>query len=286
MSLSVARIASLPYVDAALNYLAPMDGKPRQVTFDLAQGVPQADARYANARYERRKVAIYDARSVAGTLSLDDEGMQLVVHRTAVRRFHDEQEVKEIYYPEAEKLVAQASGAQWVLAFDHTVRQRVYGTLDRTPGLPRQPVFTVHNDYTDRSAPQRVRDLLGEAAAALLRRRFAVINVWRPIRGPLHDAPLAVCDAHTVEPQDLVASDVVYRHRIGETYAVRYNAAHRWLYIPGLCPNEALLFKCYDSRRDGVARFAPHCAFDDPSAPADRLIRESIELRTLAFFAD
>lgn len=172
-----------------------------------------------------------------------------------------------------------------MLVFDHTVRQRVFGVTDRTPGMPRQPVLAVHNDYTERSAPQRVRDLTGMAADALLRRRFAVVNVWRPIRGPLYDAPIAVCDAATVQARDLVASDLVYRHRVGETYAVHYNPNHRWLYVPGMRPDEVLMLKCYDSRR-GVARFAPHSAFEDPSAPADRLICESIELRTLAFFAD
>jgi hypothetical protein len=36
---------------------------------------------------------------------------------------------------------------------------------------------------------------MGEEAEALLRHRFEIVNVWRPIRGPLRDAPLAVCDA-------------------------------------------------------------------------------------------
>jgi hypothetical protein len=281
MGLSTQRFARLPRVEAALNYLAPTTEKLRHYTYELPQGVPRT-----NARYERHRVTIRDARPVANSLSLDDEGLQLVEHKSAVRDFLDDDEVKRLYYPEAEKLIVEATGACWALAFDHTVRQRIYGVPDRTPGEPRQPALSVHNDYTERSAPQRVRELTGEAAEALLRRRFAVVNVWRPIRGPLYDAPLAVCDANSTRPEDFVASDLMYRNRIGETYAVKYNPGHRWLYVSRMMDDEALLLKCYDSRRDGVARFAPYTAFEDPSAPADRLPLESMELRALVFFAD
>jgi hypothetical protein len=128
-----------------------------------------------------------------------------------------------------------------------------------------------------------VRDLLGDEAEELLRGRVQIINLWRPIRGPLRDAPLAVCDARTVAFSDLVPSDLVYPNRVGETYAVTYSPSHRWYYVPAMQPEEALLLKCYDSRTDGPARFAPHTAFEDPTAPADVLPRESIELRTLVF---
>jgi hypothetical protein len=110
-----------------------------------------------------------------------------------------------------------------------------------------------------------------------------VINLWRPIRGPLRDAPLAVCDAASVDSEDLVPSDLVYQNRTGETYGVNYNPAHRWFYVPEMQPDEALLLKCYDSATDGRARFASHTAFEDPTTPADAPPRESIEIRTLVF---
>jgi hypothetical protein len=130
-----------------------------------------------------------------------------------------------------------------------------------------------------------VRDLMGEEAEELLRHRFEIVNVWRPIRGPLRDAPLAVCDATSVAFTDFVPSDLVYRDRTGETYRVRYNPLHRWFYLPGMRADEAILIKCYDSAQDGRARFTAHSAFEDPTAPADLLPRESIELRTLIFHA-
>jgi hypothetical protein len=143
----------------------------------------------------------------------------------------------------------------------------------------------VHNDYTDRSGPQRVRDLLGEAATTLIRHRFAEINVWRPIKGPLLDSPLALCDAQTIAPEDFVATDLKYPNRTGETYSVLFNPRHRWYYFPKLERDEAVLIKCYDSERDGRARFTAHTAFDDPTTPPDAPPRESIEARALVFFA-
>ena len=170
-----------------------------------------------------------------------------------------------------------------MLVFDHTIRRRVVGGIDRSPGTPRQPVTSVHNDYTVKSGPQRVRDLMGEEAEELLRHRFEIVNLWRPIRGPLRDAPLAVCDATSVAFADFVPSDLVYRDRIGETYRVRYNPARRWFYVPEMRADEAVLIKCYDSAEDGTARFTAHSAFEDPTAPANVLSRESLEVRTLVF---
>jgi len=211
MTVNAKSLAVLPQVDAVLNYLAPTNEKPCHYAGHLEQ-----DERQAVATYERRRVRVHDARSVAESLSLDDEGCRLVQHESAVRDFWNDEEVRRVYYPEAEALIAAATGACWAFGFDHTVRSRIYGLPDRTPGAPRQPVLRVHADYTEFSAPRRMRDLMGQAADSLLRRRFAVISAWRPIRGPLYDAPLALCDANSTTPGDLVAADLIYRDRIGD----------------------------------------------------------------------
>jgi hypothetical protein len=228
-------------------------------------------------------VRIHDVRPIASEVSLDREGFAVLRHESAVRDFWDDDELRQVYYPEAEAAIAEATGASRVFIFDHTRRLRVRGADDRSPGTPRQPATRVHVDHTAKSGPQRVRDLLGDEAETLLRGRVQVINLWRPIRGPLRDAPLAVCDARSVAPGDLVPSDLVYPNRTGETYAVTYNPRHRWFYLPAMRTDEALLIKCFDSLTDGRARFAPHTAFDDPTAPADVLPRESIEIRSLVF---
>lgn len=271
--------SGLPAVEAALTYLGKMAEKPFNYTYDPPPGQPRT-----NALHEEHVMPIHDARPVAAELSLDREGFALVRRPSAVRDFYDPEELRRVYYPETERIVAEATGAGRVVIFDHTIRRRLPQVEDRTAGVPRQPVARVHNDYTVQSGPQRVRDLMGSEAEALLRRRFAFINLWRPIRGPLLDAPLAMCDARSLDFSDLVPSDLIYPDRKGETYAVSFNPAHRWFYVPAMTSEEALLLKCYDIDAPGIARFSPHTAFEDPTTPADAPPRESIEVRTIAFF--
>ena len=277
MSLESIAIDTLPSVEAELNYTVPMAEKPRDYAYDPPPGVP-----HSNSTLEPRRFAIRDMRPVASRMSLDSHGFGAVRHRSVLRDFQDEEEIRRTYYPEAETLLKEVTGANRVFIFDHTIRRHIPGTDDRR-NLARQPSREVHVDQTVKSGPQRVRDLLPAEAEELLRGRVQIINLWRPIHGPVQDAPLAVCDALSVTPDDLVASDLVYRDRIGETYSVTYNPAHRWFYLSAMTPDEALLLKCFDSRTDGRARFAPHSAFTDPTAPADAPLRESIELRTLVF---
>jgi hypothetical protein len=157
----------------------------------------------------------------------------------------------------------------------------------------RVPVDQVHNDYTEQSGSKRTQELLDAAGRSdLADRRVAFVNLWRPIAGPVLDNPLAVCDARSVAPADLVATDIhhfgeddltVPRHS-GQIYSVRHNPAHRWFYVSAMRPDEFLLLKCYDSRTDGRARFMPHTGFQNPACPSDFVPRESIEARTLVVF--
>jgi len=277
MGLQNEKIAALSFVTADLNYLADPLDRPRTYTFEPPSGEPKS-----NIVPELHSVPIHDIRPIGDTVSLDREGFALVRQTSSVKDFYDETEVRSIYYPEAERLIKEATGADRVFVFDHTVRKRVQGAADRDGGL-RQPVARVHVDHTEKSGSQRVRDLIPDEADELLKGRVQIINLWRPIRGPLLDSPLAVCDARTVKPDELVASDLVYPQRVGETYSVKYNPDHRWFYVPRMTADEILLLKCFDSKTDGRARFAPHSAFVDPTTPLDAPPRESIELRTLVF---
>jgi hypothetical protein len=264
-------------VEAVLNYLAPTRERPRTYTNDPPAGQPRT-----TVLSEAHVVPIRNLRPLASSISLDREGFSLVQLDTAVTDFYDDDEVKAVYYPEVGRALKEATGADRVFIFDHTTRRRVSGAADDRKSI-RQPVARVHVDHTAKSGQQRVRDLLPDEADELLRGRAQIINLWRPIRGPLRDSPLAVCDASTVSFDDLVPSDLIYPHRVGETYQVSYSATHRWFYVPEMRADEALLLKCFDCETDGRARFAPHSAFTDPTAPADAPPRESIELRTLVF---
>jgi hypothetical protein len=271
-------IGELPSVKAALSYIEPMRQKPRSLEYEPMPGVPPTTAVHRD-----HTVMIRDVRPIASSLSLDREGFQLVRSPSSVTDFYDQAAVQTRYYSEIVSLLEDLTGAFRVVVFDHTIRRRIPGATDRTTGIARQPVPRVHNDYTVKSAPQRVRDLLGADASDLLRGRFSVINVWRPIRGPIQDAPLAVADARSIDGDDLVATDLIYPDRVGEIYYVKFNPAHRWFYAPAMRQDEVMLIKCFDSAVDGRARFVPHSAFVDPTTPTDALPRESVELRTLVF---
>jgi len=243
---------------------------------------PNNIRRRASGMDERRPVDISDARQ--GNFSLEAHGFELVEHRTAVRDFFDPEELKRVYYPEVEALVRRVSGASQVVVFDHTLRSG--DESEREARLIREPVLSAHNDYTEWSGPQRVRDVMGDEAEKLLAGRFAIIQVWRAIASPIVSNPLALADARSVAAEDLLVAERRYPHRVGQTYRLKYSPRHRWFYFSRLRREEAIVFKVYDSLKDGRARFTPHTSFVDPATPPGAAPRQSIEARTLAFFAN
>jgi hypothetical protein len=269
---------TVPVIEALLNYSVDTGEKPASYG-----GISSAEAdKKRTGKYREYKMPIYDGRAVADQLSLEREGFILVRHETKVKDFYDETEVRSIYYPEIEKLVKETSGAKRVLVFDHTLRSADSAT--REAKQISGPVRNAHNDYTEWSGPQRVRDLLPDEAEELLKGRFAVVQVWRPIRNPVQREPLAIADARTIGTKELFPSSRVYPDRVGEVYHCAFNPEHRWYYFPNMRRNEAVVFKTFDSSRDGRARWTAHTAFDNPNSPEDAPPRESIEMRTLAFF--
>jgi len=265
-------------IEATLSYFVDTEAMPVTLV-----GEPGAsDVRTGGGEAEPRRVVMRNGRLLADQFRLEREGFRFVRHRTNVVDFFDEDEVRRVYYPEMEALVKAESGASRVVVFDHTLR-----TADdelRETRKIREVVRRVHNDYTEWSGPQRVRTFLPQEADALLARRFAIVQVWRPIHHPVETWPLAIADAQSLSPEDMVVTERRYPDRIGQTYAITYNSAHRWYWFPRMRPDEALVFKVYDSLREGHARWTAHTAFEDPISPPDARQRESIEIRTLAFF--
>ena len=264
-------------IEAALNYIVD-DGSN---IFTITAGAGGQDVR-AGGTPDPRRVTLHNGRPHARDLVLERNGFRFVRHDTQVADFYDADEIRRIYYPEMEALIKAESGAKRVVVFDHTLR-----TADdelRESKQIREVVRRVHNDYTEWSGPQRVRDLLADEANELLERRFAIVQVWRPIRHPVESWPLAIADAGSLSPDNLVISERRYPDRIGQTYAITYNPAHQWFWFPHMAREEALVFKVYDSMQDGRARWTAHTAFEDPTSPPHARPRESIEIRTLAFF--
>ncbi len=266
-----------PFVVGELNYLLDDGVRPVNYTFDPPDGLPRR-----RGTLQPTQVQIHNARLLAVPATLDVQGFERVDEPTAVADLQNEGQVVQAYYAEADALLRRHTGAIKTVIFDHTIRIDEPGR--EAAGL-REPVRYVHNDQTERAAVRRVRDHLpAEEAEQRLRKRFAIINLWRPIGGPVWTTPLALCDATSIAPADFLASDLVYPDKVGETFSVRANPEHRWYYYPHLRPEEALLLKVYDSRANGVARAGAHTAFDDPTTPPEAPPRRSIELRALVFF--
>ncbi len=230
------------------------------------------------------EVEIHNGWPRVDSFSLDREGFALRPFTPRFDQFDDDHAIKGTFYREVVEFVKQHTGALRVEVFDHTVRKRLPADLKAQTTAQRPAVLLVHSDYTVASGPQRVHDIVPDEAHGLLQRRVAFYNVWKPLYRRVEELPLAMCDATTHATEDMLRMDLKYAERTGEIYVMRYSPAHRWFYFPQMEPTQALLLKTYDSEADGRARFMGHSAFEDPLTPLDALRRESIEVRTMAFF--
>jgi hypothetical protein len=273
----LAEIETPSTIQASVNYMIE-DGKQ---LFTYTGGPGSTDIRTGGTA-DVHTVTMHNGRLVPDGFALERNGFRFIPHDTQMRDFFDEDEIARVYYREMEALIKRETGASRVVVFDHTLR-----TADdemREAKKIREVVRRVHNDYTEWSGPQRVRDLMGDEAEALLKKRFAIVQCWRPIRHPVETFPLAMCDARSMKFDDFVISERRYPDRIGQTYAVKYNPDHQWYWFPLMRRDEALVFKVFDSAKNGGARWTAHTAFDIPAPPPNARPRESIEIRTLAFF--
>jgi hypothetical protein len=278
-ALPAALHAALPAaVTGELGYLAPMRQRPYQYMFEPPPGTP-----WTNCETAWRQCRVHDARRVASSLSLDVTGFELLDTGAAAADVDEGQESIRRYCREVEDIALRLTGGMGATVFDHQLRQREAErprlTFGRSgDGSRPAAVGRVHNDYTEASGSRRLRLALPDASPD---HPFMILNFWRALRHPAIDTPLAVCDARSFSRADWLACDLRYPDRQGEIYLGLHSDAHRWYYFPAMSPHEVLVFKTFDSRIDQPARMTPHCAFDDPTAPADAPLRRSIEARCL-----
>jgi len=271
-------------VSASLNYFVPdptSDEPPHVYIQD-----PPAGKKKDNIAREPHDVVIRDARGKEKEhdLSLDTSGFQFVKHVSEEKEFEDEARIKDAYYKETEELVKRETGAKRVFVFDHTLRRTEPNYASPTGKLIRGAAEHVHIDQREDTAIARVHRHLPDEAERLLKGRFRIINVWRPIHHPVAHKPLAVADFRSVDAEhDLVPIRFIWPdERVAGNFHVRYNPNHKWYYLSDQTPEEVTLIKCYDSE-EGTARFTPHTAFLDRTSPKDAPHRESIEVRCLVF---
>ena len=265
-------------IRASFNYVVD-NGRPAIRYIDW----PEMEHNAVPPTYEQREMGVRDGRPLRDTFRLDVHGFAFTDHPTRVKDFTDEAERRNVYDPEVQALIKRCSGASDVVVFDHTLRVSDEA-MQKTMGA-RPTVKGVHNDYTEASAPVRLREIVGEAEAERrMKKRWAIIQVWRPIRGPVLIDPLGICDGRSIPQKGFIRVERRYRYRTGEVYHIAHHPAHEWYYFPRMERDEALVFKVFDSDAGQPSRFTAHSAFDDPGTPAGAPSRESIETRTFAFF--
>jgi hypothetical protein len=280
--------SELRSVETVLNYAGEIDGTPR---FDI-------EATRTRIAFDPHTVTICDARPVCDRFSLDREGFALVEHESPIavspemRALNSTHEmegnpVNDAYHRQLAEFLRKLTGAREVIG------QRS-GLLVRTSTAARNrtwagPAGFVHLDYVPETARMfREISIAGEGIAIAPYRRFAVYQTWRAISQPPQDNTLAICDGRSVPPEDAVVFDAVVGPpgKPGSEFQARmckYRPDHKWYYFSNMHPAELLVFKGYDSEIP-YAMNAMHTAFEDPSAGAAAIPRESIEARFFAFF--
>jgi len=249
-------------------YAPPSDGsKPWNYVVEPTDGSPKRNFGDADIA-----VTINDIRGQESKFNLDDNAFTtLKTTPSAEKDFTSEESIKKNYYPEVEQLLLKrVSGAKRIHIFDQTLR-RVGGN--------RPPVLRVHIDQNKKAAYGRVQSSLPDEAAGLLKGRVRIINIWRPLNGPVQCSPLAFADSKTVSEDALVTVEHRYPDRTGETLSVKH-ADEQWYYWSGIENDERVLLECFDSEKGGRV---PHSAFVDPRSPVGGRQRESIEVRALVF---
>lgn len=277
-----AGTSRLAHTTGGLDYLHDSAGTPFNYMYPPPDGEP-----WENCSYRTHVVDIIDARPGAQHFLLHRHGFELREAPSCLDDVDDDAQIRARYYPEVEAIACEAAGGARALCFDHQIRRRSRDEQQLTFGRQNaqaSAVGRVHNDYSEASGLARLGLVLRDDVAQARVRRYAVVNVWRPLIEPVIDAPLAMCDARSVMAQDLVAAEIRYPGRSGEIYVLKHAPQHRWHYFPHMTKREVLVFKQYDAQASGVSRFTPHAAFLDPAAPADAPLRASIEARCLVLF--
>ena len=219
---------------------------------------------------------VHNIRGKEQEFTTENSGFAVYNQPANEKLFTDDSAVRDGYYKEVEEILKKTqSGVKKVVIFDHTIRRRQKDS-------PRQPVQQVHVDQTPEAAAVRVRrHLPADEAEELLKGRYQIINVWRPIENAASDFPLAVVDWRSTSPEDFIPVDLMYPKRPdsvmdaddrgkeklpdqqswfsaegyevrGETLGVAASDKHKFVYVKDMTPDEVMLLKCFDSRGEGM----------------------------------
>ncbi|KAK3402545.1 hypothetical protein B0T20DRAFT_449596 [Sordaria brevicollis] len=285
---------------ARLNYIQWenkfLTEKPYEFISQAPEGCPRKNFTLAPSPEQ----TIHDMRGSEGLFNLDDHAFQVVKQQLGVIPT-DQEGIEHEYLSKIVDLLESIDPGAEVVIFDWRLRTsdesrttaKSGSVIDlEDPMLILKPVHAVHIDQSPLAATKRVKHHMGSRAEELLQRRFRIINVWRPLRHPVTNYPLAVCDGSTVQQEKMVAVDHVRKYYEGEGLYPLYDERMRWYYLNRQTKDEVLLFKTFDSSTTVKARCCPHTSFKqsgderEGAECSNRVARESIEVRALVFSKD
>lgn len=276
-----ALMDELPAVSATINYLGETAEPPFMYYVPPPDGQP-----FTNVVDDPREVHISDASSALDQFTIDGDGFQFVSHGHQFDEFYDDARVRTEYFPAVEQFFCDLLGVKTVRVYDYSIRRPDHGEA-RPEGIPvagylRRPIRRAHGDFAQLSGERFGTRLATEMNLDVNGQRYRSFNMWRPIRGPLTDAPLALCHPASVDEADLVPMQQFLGERDNFISALRHNPAHRWLYQRAMRRDQGVVFSSFDSTKPCSRGVVTHSAFDDPTTPANGLPRESIEIRVVA----
>jgi hypothetical protein len=268
-------------VRSTFNYTRDIGTEPEVYFYEPPQGT-----KWRAPGDDPREMTVHAGWDRGGSFSLDREGFAFREFHSPFQQWDDDAAIRAEFYDDAAEFVKREVGAKRVVIFDHTIRAKINEKQQTTEHATsrRAPVMVVHCDYTENSGPLRVRQLFPDEADELLKHRVVFCNFWKPLKRIVEERPLAMCDVTSSTDKDFITMKLRYRDRDGEIFVMRHSPQHRWWYFPRMTPDQVILLKTYESEVDGRARFIGHSAFDDPNTRPDAPMRESIEIRTMAFF--
>ncbi|RFN50508.1 hypothetical protein FIE12Z_5271 [Fusarium flagelliforme] len=223
--------------------------------------VPKSDVPLHNLQRSYHSVRLRSLRPLVPILTLDKQGFEVerLDTRMQYEDFRDEQLIDDVYFSELEDHFTKKLGAKKIrpLDFQLRLRDREFPYFEGKPSAKPQPSLMTHVDVTPEATKSIIRELYEDTAEEILKGRYQIITVWRPLRVPVRDWPLALCDASTVSLSDMVENDVIYPNYVAENLMIHYSERQRWYWLPDQAEDEVLVFKAVDSDKNKYNRMSP-----------------------------
>ncbi|OTA96831.1 hypothetical protein M434DRAFT_392516 [Hypoxylon sp. CO27-5] len=260
--------------------------RPFQIFMDI---LPDAqDRRKTNLVWDEKDVLVEDFRERADDFQIDTHGFT-TRRLPGFTELSDKDVIQTEYIPAVKKMLQESlQDVGTVFVFDWRVRSsRSESTADKInfsdQSQPLLPSNYAHIDACPISILQRIQNSFPQDVSKILRQRIRAVNVWKPLYHPVEEWALAVCDGTTVKSTDLVETDSIRQGSISTNYYVKYDEDQKWYFLKEQTPDEALIFKHFDSEPDVEAHYAVHSSIRHHHVPGNARPRKSIEVRTLIF---